>query len=80
MNLNRKARTAHSLEQDISAIDLFCGAGGLTYGLEKAGVNVRLGVDVDPTCKFPYTTNNKAKFLLKDIESINANELRTALM
>lgn len=25
---------------------LFCGAGGLTHGLMKAGVDVRLGVDI----------------------------------
>lgn len=34
----------------ISTVDLFCGAGGLTKGLEKVVVPVRLGVDVDPAC------------------------------
>lgn len=24
----------------LSAVDLFCGAGGLTYGLERAGISV----------------------------------------
>lgn len=37
----------------ISAIDLFCGAGGLSYGLSKAGIDVRLGIDIDPDCQFP---------------------------
>ena len=31
----------------IKAIDLFCGVGGLTRGLEKAGINVALGIDID---------------------------------
>lgn len=60
---------------NISAIDLFCGAGGLTYGLEKAGVDVRLGVDIDPACEYPYVTNNKAAFMLKSVEDLEASKL-----
>jgi DNA (cytosine-5)-methyltransferase 1 len=59
----------------IYAIDLFCGAGGLTYGLEKAGINVRLGVDVNPACEYPYTANNKAKFLLKSVQELEVGEI-----
>lgn len=59
----------------IDAVDLFCGAGGLTHGLGQAGVNVRLGVDIDPACKYPYEANNKAKFLLKSVEDIDGAEL-----
>ena len=59
----------------IYAVDLFCGAGGLTYGLVKAGVDVRLGVDIDPACKYPYTANNDAKFLLKSVEELEASDL-----
>lgn len=59
----------------ISAVDLFSGAGGLTHGLAKVGINVRVGVDVDPACEYPYTANNKAKFLLKSVGDIEAGEL-----
>ncbi len=59
----------------IGAVDLFCGAGGLTHGLQKAGVNVCLGVDVDPACEYPYVTNNKAKFLLRAVEDLESDEL-----
>ena len=59
----------------IYAVDLFCGVGGLTNGLEKAGIDVRLGVDIDPACEFPFTANNKAKFLLKSIEKLGADDL-----
>jgi DNA (cytosine-5)-methyltransferase 1 len=61
--------------QRIQAIDLFCGAGGLTCGLKKAGIKVRLGVDVDPACEYPYTYNNNAKCLLKDVREIKSAEL-----
>lgn len=59
----------------INAVDLFCGAGGLTKGLEKAGIKVNLGVDIDPTCKFPYEANNKAKFLMKSVDEISGDEI-----
>lgn len=59
----------------IQAVDLFCGAGGLTKGLENAGINVSLGIDIDPICAYPYEANNKAKFLLKSVEKVEASEL-----
>lgn len=30
----------------IKAVDLFCGVGGLTYGLQKAGIPVVAGIDI----------------------------------
>lgn len=65
------------LGKKIYAVDLFCGAGGLTHGLMRAGVDVCLGVDIDPACQYPYTTNNHAKFLLKSVEDLEAEELRS---
>ena len=56
----------------IRSVELFCGAGGLTKGLETAGIDVGLGIDVDPACEYPYTTNNKASFLLKSVEDVTA--------
>jgi DNA (cytosine-5)-methyltransferase 1 len=62
-------------KKNVCAVDLFCGAGGLTHGLEKAGIDVRLGIDIDPACQFPYEANNKAKFLLKSVKDIESIEL-----
>jgi DNA (cytosine-5)-methyltransferase 1 len=55
---------------EIVAVDLFCGVGGLTHGLAHAGVQVRLGVDIDPACRFPLEANNSAKFLEADISEL----------
>lgn len=63
----------------ITAVDLFCGAGGLTYGLEAAGVNVALGVDIDPACAYPIEKNSKAKFLLADVAKLDASIIKDAL-
>jgi DNA (cytosine-5)-methyltransferase 1 len=55
----------------ITAIDLFCGAGGLTYGLEHRGIRVAVGVDLDPQCEYPYTENTQSKFLHADVAEID---------
>ncbi|MCE2717737.1 MAG: DNA cytosine methyltransferase [Dolichospermum sp.] len=59
----------------IATVDLFCGAGGLTHGFEQAGLPVKVGYDIDPACKFPYEHNNKAKFILQDIENLSGSDL-----
>ena len=59
----------------IRGADLFCGVGGLTRGLEAAGISVELGIDIDPACKYPYTANNSASFLLKSVEDVTTAEL-----
>ena len=64
------------VKNKVCAVDLFCGAGGLTNGMEKAGIEVRLGVDIDPACEFPYTTNNNAKFLLKSVVDLDPQDIK----
>lgn len=66
---------AQKTSQSIAAIDLFCGAGGLTHGLVKAGISVVCGVDVDPVCRFPYEQNNPSKFILQDVSSLTGCDL-----
>lgn len=63
---------------DLVAVDLFCGAGGLTRGLEKAGIRVALGVDCDPACAFPFEYNNQAAFALKSVEDLRKGDLTDA--
>lgn len=65
-------------DKKIYAVDLFCGAGGLTKGLTQAGIDVKLGVDADPACKYPYTANNNAVFLEKSIEELESWEIECA--
>lgn len=60
----------------ISGVDLFCGVGGLTHGLQKAGIDIRVGIDVDPSCEFPYESNNKARFECRDVSNVSGEYLR----
>ena len=58
-----------------SAIDLFCGIGGLSYGLKQAGISVVAGIDLDDSCKYAYEENVKAKFLPRDITKVSGKQL-----
>ncbi|MCL1794066.1 MAG: DNA cytosine methyltransferase [Oscillospiraceae bacterium] len=58
-----------------AVIDVFCGIGGLTHGIQKAGINVVAGIDIDSTCKYAYEKNNNAVFINKDIENITCEEI-----
>lgn len=61
--------------KNITVVDLFCGVGGLTCGLQKAGLNVVAGFDSDNTCKYAYEYNNKAQFINCDISKIESSEI-----
>ncbi|MCJ1970063.1 DNA cytosine methyltransferase [Lactococcus carnosus] len=60
---------------EVNAIDLFCGVGGLTYGIQKTGINVVAGFDFEESCQFAYEKNNKAKFVHKNIKELRDDEL-----
>lgn len=59
----------------VKVIDLFCGAGGLTHGLQLAGLDVVAGIDLEGECRFPYEKNNKSTFIEQDITKITKEEL-----
>jgi len=55
---------------NISAVDLFCGAGGLSYGLEQVGISVETGFDNNPACRYPYEANSNADFRSMNVEKL----------
>ncbi|WP_322348730.1 DNA cytosine methyltransferase [Orrella marina] len=64
------------LNHTIEAIDLFCGVGGLSYGLVNKGINVVGGFDLDAACEYPFLANNYgAKFFNKDVSIVQGPEL-----
>ncbi|MDA0893131.1 MAG: DNA cytosine methyltransferase, partial [Proteobacteria bacterium] len=62
----------------IKAVDLFCGVGGLTHGLLRSGIDVRLGVDLDAACEFPFTANNEASFRCQSVTDLSGKHLSDA--
>ena len=56
----------------LNTIDLFSGAGGLSYGFESAGYNVLLGIDNDKKALETFELNHKnAKSICGDITKIS---------
>jgi len=61
----------------IEAVDLFCGIGGLTYGLRQAGVDVIAGLDNDKSCAYAFEKNNNSKFIDADVSKYDFNEMKS---
>ena len=54
-------------KSELTAIDLFCGCGGISKGLEMAGINVLAGLDFFKEAGETYKTNFNHKFIYGDI-------------
>lgn len=60
----------------IKAIDFFCSGGGMSFGLQQAGIDIIAGIDFDPSCKETYEANIKgAKYILADVEKLKEEDL-----
>lgn len=59
-----------------TVLDLFCGAGGLSYGFGLAGFNIGAALDFDPIALETYRLNHPdIPVLLKDVSSVSGDEL-----
>lgn len=69
--LSRSTRTElikRTTDSPVSAVDLFCGAGGLTHGLLQAGIKVEAGIDIDENAEYAFIANNPdTKYLRWDV-------------
>lgn len=55
-----------------NVIDLFCGAGGLSYGFQRAGFNVLVGIDNDAKALETFELNHRgSKVICGDITQIS---------
>ncbi|GIX10686.1 MAG: cytosine-specific methyltransferase [Elioraea sp.] len=73
---NQAAGTSTDLRGHVSAVDLFCGVGGLTHGLRLEGIEVVAGFDLDPACAYPFEANNDGtNFVLADVAELAPNDI-----
>lgn len=64
----------------VGAVDLFCGVGGLTYGLRAAGIDVVAGIDLDDSCQYAYEANNgNNTFIKKNVNEVTGDEINNLL-
>jgi len=74
---NHKSLQKKIVDSPITAVDLFCGCGGLTHGLMRAGIAVQYGLDIDPQSAFAYEANNPgAAYLTQDIYDVTGPQIR----
>lgn len=63
-----------------SVIDLFCGAGGLHLGFEKAGFDVKLCIDNDKNVEKTHKRNfSNIPFINNDIRNITIKDIKSYL-
>lgn len=69
----RNRLSAKVADSPVSAVDLFCGAGGLTHGLLQAGIKVEAGIDIDKQAEYAFVTNNpETKYYAWDVGRKNS--------
>lgn len=61
---------------EIDVVDLFCGIGGLSYGMKSRGFQIKGGFDIDETCRYAYEYNNEAPFFYKDIKEVTKKDIK----
>lgn len=64
-------------KKEIEVVDLFCGIGGLSYGLKSKGFKILAGYDTDETCRYAYERNTGAIFVNADVRSVFGKEIKS---
>ncbi|MCB9261791.1 MAG: DNA cytosine methyltransferase [Flavobacteriales bacterium] len=64
----------------IKAVDFFCSGGGMSFGMQQAGIQVIAGIDFDESCKETYESNIRgAEFIHADVFELKEEELENKL-
>lgn len=61
--------------KDCVVVDLFCGIGGLSYGMKLEDFKIAAGYDIDEKCRFAYETNNGSHFHATDVAKLESSEV-----
>lgn len=64
----------------IKAVDFFCSGGGMSYGMQKAGIKIIAGIDFDESCRETYESNiSGARFIHADVFELKEEDLEKSL-
>ncbi len=70
---------SHGQPKKPSVIELFCGAGGTSFGFSRAGFDVRLGLDIDSRAISTFRKNHQSAVGLHDsVENVSGRQLLDA--
>ena len=65
----------HKKCSSVEVVDLFCGIGGLSYGMKSKGFKILKGFDLDKTCQYAFEANNDAIFTYMDIRQVTKEDI-----
>ena len=57
----------------LSAVDIFCGCGGLSEGFSQAGFEIILGIDTDPWAIKTYNKYHGDRGRIRDVTEVDAD-------
>lgn len=64
----------------MNVVDFFCGCGGTSLGFQHAGMNVAVGIDIDPMAGATFMANfPRARFSKVDIRDLGTEDLAKLL-
>jgi len=64
----------------LKAVDFFCSGGGMSYGIQQAGIKILAGIDFDESCKETYESNIEgAEFIHADVFDLQVEDLEKKL-
>ena len=63
--------------QNIAAVDLFCGIGGLAFGLHQSGIRIKAGIDIDESCRFAFEENCCAEFICESVSDLDPKKIKS---
>ncbi|MFE9248226.1 DNA cytosine methyltransferase [Streptomyces sp. NPDC007088] len=80
-NLNQAVTASSAQTRRVTAVDLFAGAGGLSEGLQAAGVDVVAAVELHPHAGLTHAFNHPATdVLVGDINDLKTETLENVLV
>lgn len=67
-------------DRQLKVVDFFCGAGGMSFGLSQAGLQILAGIDNSKDCQKTYEANVAgAKYIRRDLTRLSTKELARRL-
>lgn len=65
---------------ELKAVDFFCSGGGMSSGMQTAGIKILAGIDIDNNCRETYVANIKnAEFIHADVFQLEESKLEEKL-